>query len=215
MPGHPLAKRGAPHGPPTALRTPHRGLWPPPPSLATYWPLTGHPGRPQLAKGEAPTGQRDGGAYGHTGAPAPTSRPPDGEGFFACKGGLCVVARVPDPPFGDPYTPFPFGASPYPTGRVTGHLWPPTGHPTSPTYAPQAPRPPSPHRPGGRPPPSRLPPTPPRLPPTPPTASLSWGKRNPLSYTDLRGGSPNSPNFSYFLRGIEERIREGGGEEKG
>jgi len=44
--------KGAPHtGHPTALRTAHRGLWPPPPSLATYWPLTGHPGGP-------PTGQR-------------------------------------------------------------------------------------------------------------------------------------------------------------
>jgi hypothetical protein len=33
----------------------------------------------------------------------PTDRPPDGVGFFACKGCLCDVARVPDTPFGDPY----------------------------------------------------------------------------------------------------------------
>ena len=60
-----------------------RGL----PSLATYRPsdappgpmatasLTGHlpaiRGGLPLAKGEAPTGHRTGGAYGHTGAPAP------------------------------------------------------------------------------------------------------------------------------------------------
>jgi hypothetical protein len=63
----PTGQTGRPTRPPTALRTPHRGLWPPPPSLATYGPLTGHPGRPRLATGRGepspgppPTGQRDG-----------------------------------------------------------------------------------------------------------------------------------------------------------
>jgi len=50
----------------------------------------------------------------------PTSRPPDGVGFFACKGCLCDVARVPYTPFGDPYP-----------HRLTGG--PPTGYPTFPT----------------------------------------------------------------------------------
>ena len=59
MPGHPLAKRGAPHGhlPPFGRptgayghRLPH---WPPTGHLlATYWP-----------SGEAPTGHRTGGAF--------------------------------------------------------------------------------------------------------------------------------------------------------
>ena len=62
MTGHPLAKRGAPHWPPTGHLLAIRGGLP-------------------LAKGEAPTGQRDGrGTYGHTGAPAPTSRPPMAKG---------------------------------------------------------------------------------------------------------------------------------------
>jgi len=73
MPGHPLAKRGAPHWPPyrpsdappgpmaTASLTGHlrAPYWPS--GEASHWPK----GRPRLAKG---TG---GGAYGHTGAPAP------------------------------------------------------------------------------------------------------------------------------------------------
>ena len=83
--GHLLAIRGGPHWSKGRLRlATGRGE----PSPGTY--------TPRLAKG---TG---GGAYGHTGAPAPTSRPPDGVGFFACKGCLCDVARVSDPPFGDP-----------------------------------------------------------------------------------------------------------------
>jgi hypothetical protein len=70
---------GAPHtGHPTALRTPHRGLWPPPPSLATYWPLTGHPGGP-------PTGQRE------------------GAGVSRAKGRMATGARAHRLPFGDPY----------------------------------------------------------------------------------------------------------------
>ena len=124
MPGPPLAKRGAPHWPPyrpsdgppgpmaTASLTGHL--------LATYWP-SGRP--PPLAKRGGPDWPPDGGAFarpspdwqkGREGEPLatrelqpPTSRPPDGVGFFACKGGRCVVARVPDPPFGDPYTPTP------------------------------------------------------------------------------------------------------------
>ena len=57
----------APTGQLTAQRPPTGHLWPPPPSLATYGPLTVHPGRPRLATGRGepspgppPTGQRDG-----------------------------------------------------------------------------------------------------------------------------------------------------------
>ncbi len=42
--GHPLATL-PPYG------RPHRGLWPPPPSLAPYRPPTGQKGMPQLATG--------------------------------------------------------------------------------------------------------------------------------------------------------------------
>ena len=133
MHGHPLAKRSAPHGHPTALRTPHRGLWPPPPSLATYWPSgeaphwppTGHKG----TGGDAfarPSPDWQKGREGEPLAtrelqPPPTSRPPDGVGFFACKGGLCDVARANQTPFGAPL------ALPHRPD------WPPTGLPTSPT----------------------------------------------------------------------------------
>ena len=114
-----MAKGGAPHWPPyrpsdgppgpmaTASLTGHL--------LATYWP-SGRP--PPLAKRGGPDWPPDGGAFarpspdwqkGREGEPLatrelqpPISRPPDGVGFFACKGGRCVVARVPDPPFGDP-----------------------------------------------------------------------------------------------------------------
>ena len=79
-----------------------------------HWPPTGH----LLAIRGAPDWPPDGGAFarpspdwskGREGEPMatrelqpPTSRPPDGVGFFACKGCLCDVARVSDPPFGDP-----------------------------------------------------------------------------------------------------------------
>jgi len=77
MTGHPLAKRGAPHGPPTALRTPHQGLWPPPPSLATYWLLTGHPGGLPLATDWPQRGghRREAFAPPHSGHPLATYSP--------------------------------------------------------------------------------------------------------------------------------------------
>jgi len=82
MTGPPLAKRGTPHWPPyrpsdappgpmaTASLTGHLLAIRGGPPLATYWPQRDGRGRlrpalPRLAKG---TG---GGAYGHTGAPAP------------------------------------------------------------------------------------------------------------------------------------------------
>ena len=64
-PGATLWPKGAPH-----LR-PHRGggpsptghLWPPPPSLATYWPPTGHPGGPGPTGHLRPTWLSE--AFGH------------------------------------------------------------------------------------------------------------------------------------------------------
>jgi len=137
---------GAPHtGHPTALRTAHRGLWPPPPSLATYGPLTGHPGRP-------PTGQRGGPDWpkGREGEPMatrelqpPTSRPPMAKGephtslasHWPQRGGHRREAFAP-PLTGHPGGPLPPPLATMGRGRLrpapdlreaTGSL-PPTGH---------------------------------------------------------------------------------------
>lgn len=139
---------GAPHtGHPTALRTAHRGLWPPPPSLATYWPLTGHPGGPpHWPKGEAPTGHRTGepspgppptGKRGGRGSlwPHGSSSPPlpghrTGWGFSRAKGGDALLPVCLTPHLGTPiplpppidWSPLPHFPPTYPTD------WrPPTG----------------------------------------------------------------------------------------
>ena len=71
MHGHPLAKRGAPHGhlPPFGRPTGGYG------HRLPHWPPTGHllaiQGGLPLAKRGGPDWPPDGGAYGHTGAPAP------------------------------------------------------------------------------------------------------------------------------------------------
>ena len=172
MHGHPLAKRGAPHGhlPPFGRptggyghRLPH---WPPTGHLLAIrggpdWPPDGgslRPALPRLAKG---TG---GGAYGHTGAPAPHfpatygqrgATPPTGHK------GAAIGGRPSHLPSLATYSPSPHrpiegfgrdgqkqGSPPY-TDLLTGHLlatygqrghtthWPPTGHlrPTWPSEA--------------------------------------------------------------------------------
>jgi hypothetical protein len=100
MPGHPLAKRGAPHWPPyrpsdapsgpmaTASLTGHL--------LATYWPSREASHWP---KGEAPTGHRTGEPMATRELQPPTSRPPMAKGEphhpLATKGrggGLCPAS---------------------------------------------------------------------------------------------------------------------------
>ena len=123
----------APTGQLTAQRPPTGHLWPPPTPLATYWPSGEAPHWPPTSHkgtgGDAfarPSPDWQKGREGEPLAtrelqPPPTSRPPDGVGFFACKGGLCDVARANQTPFGAPL--------------ALSHRpdWPPTGLPTSPT----------------------------------------------------------------------------------
>jgi len=135
----PTGQTERPTRPPTALRTPHRGLWPPPPSLATYGPLTGHPGRPRLATGRGepspgppPTGQRDGRGslwpHGSSSPPLPGHR--TGWGFSRAKGGDALLPVCLTPHLGTPiplpppidWSPLPHFPPTYPTD------WrPPTG----------------------------------------------------------------------------------------
>ena len=205
LPGLPLATYWPPTGPPGRPLTGHlRALyWPS--GEASHWPK----GRPRLAKG---TG---GGAYGHTGAPAPHF-PASG------RGGAFRVQRVPmrccpcaRHPFWGPLYPFPLRCFPLPYRPSD---WPPM----APHWPPNFPH----LRPTG--PPASLPtptggasptfPTSPNSPPTSPNSPNCFVKlgeaQSPLLHR-LTGGLPQLPQLFLLSKGYRRKNKRRGGEEKG
>jgi len=155
MTGHPLAKRGAPHGPPyrpigSPLGRRNFGHWPhtagslslvkrgapltAPPGRRpfAYWPHTPPP--PPLAR-EADGPHREKGSHALTGLPLATYWPPTGP-LLAIRGGLPLAkGEAPTGQWDGRGSLWPHGSSSPPTSRppmAKGEpppYWPPTGPP--------------------------------------------------------------------------------------